>query len=355
MPRLTTLIIADDLTGALDSVAPFAAVGMDCLVATSPDSLPRAIAHAPEVLSINLGTRELDPEKARAVARMAASAARRHVDPRTIWVKKIDSRMKGHVAAEVAGVNEVVGAVRILMCPAIPDLGRVVRGGHVEGEGVMTPIPLLLPLSPDIDVSKPDARTEADLDRLVRASPPGTLFVGARGLAAALARCQRPGQLAARVPMPEGPVGFCIGSRDPITLAQVDRLRTAAGLTCLAAPDGVVPHRPGPGEMIVQATQGTGTSPEQVAARLADGFLGCMEGLKVILATGGETSAALLRAAGIGVLRVVGEVLPGLPLCHAVEIPGFPELVTKSGGFGQPDTLLQVWLAARSKEEQPCP
>jgi D-threonate/D-erythronate kinase len=98
MPELATLIIADDLTGALDSVAPFASVGMDCVVATSPDSLSRAMAHAPDVVSINLGTRELGPEKAHDITRLAAQAAQRYIGPDTIWFKKIDSRMKGHVA-----------------------------------------------------------------------------------------------------------------------------------------------------------------------------------------------------------------------------------------------------------------
>jgi D-threonate/D-erythronate kinase len=52
-------------------------------------------------------------------------------------------------------------------------------------------------------------------------------------------------------------------------------------------------------------------------------------------------------------LRVEGEILPGLPLCHAVDLPGFPDLITKSGGFGPPDTLLRLWQAARNPEGCP--
>ena len=43
-------------------------------------------------------------------------------------------------------------------------------------------------------------------------------------------------------------------------------------------------------------------------------------------------------------MRVAGEVLPGLPLCHAIDRPDFPALITKSGGFGPPDTLLRLQL-----------
>ncbi len=354
MPGLTTLIVADDLTGALDSVAPFVSVGLDCVVATSPDSLSKAFALAPEVLSINLGTRELDPEAAGTLALMTARAMQQHVSPGTIWIKKIDSRMKGQIEAEVAGVLGVAGFARVLLCPAIPELGRIVVGGRLEGAGVLQPISVHLHLPQGVAVSIPDARSDADLDGLVQACGAGTLFVGARGLAAALARRQCPGHARVSVAMPVGPVGFCIGSRDPITLAQVEGLR-AAGLPYLAAPDGRVPDRTGTGEVLVQATAGHGASAEQVSANLAGGMLKHLKGLATLVVSGGETAAAVLRAAGIGVLRVGGDVAPGLPLCHPVDVPGFPALVTKSGGFGQPDTLLELWRAAHSREGQLCP
>ena len=354
MPELATLIIADDLTGALDSVAPFAGVGMDCVVATSTDSIADALAQNPQVLSVNLGTREGSSDRACEVAGAAARAARPHAQPRTIWFKKIDSRMKGHVAAEVAGVVAAIGAVRVLLCPAIPDLGRIVAGAQVIGAGIAEPIPVSLPLPAGIRVDRPDARTEADLDRMVKTAGSGALFVGARGLAGALARRARPGRPAALVPMPAGPVGFCIGSRDPITLTQVDRLKRMGDLPVLAGRDSGVPSRREAGGFLMQAAQATGARAEEVSARLAEDMLVLADGLETLVVTGGETSAALLRAAGIGVLRVAGEVLPGLPRCHAVGVAGFPVIVTKSGGFGQPDTLLRLWEAARRKEGQPC-
>jgi uncharacterized protein YgbK (DUF1537 family) len=354
MYRLKTFIIADDLTGALDSIAPYAAVGMSCIVATSPAGLCTAIAQMPEVLSINLGTRELDSGKARAVANETVLAAQRHVRADTIWFKKIDSRMKGQVAAEVTGVVDALGAARILICPAIPDFGRIVIAGHVEGQGVARPIPVSLDLPGNFDVMVPEARTNADLDDLVGASPSRTLFVGARGLAAALARQQRPAQPPILVPIASGTIGYCIGSRDPITLAQIERLNMAVEPHDIAVTDDVIATRRGAGWIVVQAIQKPGASEEQVAARMADEMLKHVEDVRTLVLSGGETSAAFLRAAGVNVLSVVGEVLPGLPLCHAVNVSSFPALVTKSGGFGQPDTLLQLWKAAFSKEGQSC-
>jgi len=354
MHELATLIIADDLTGALDSVAPFAAVGMDCVVATSPDSIACALAGNPQVLSVNLGTREGRADKAGEAARAAAQAARPHAGPETIWLKKIDSRMKGHVDAEVAGVLEAVGATQVLLCPAIPDLGRLVAEAQVTGAGVAEPIPVSLRLPAGMVADAPDARTEADLDRMVQAASPGTLFVGARGLAGALARRAQPDRAAALVPMPHGPVGFCVGSRDPVTLAQVDRLKREGDLPCLAGPDDAVPSLREAGGFLMQTVLATDPRGGTVSAELAGRMLACADGLGTLVVTGGETAAALLRIARIGVLLVAGEVLPGLPLCRAVGRPDFPVIVTKSGGFGPPDTLLRLWQAARRKEGQPC-
>lgn len=354
MPRLATFIIADDLTGALDSVAPFAGLGMDCLVATSAGSLSQALAQQPQVLSVNIGTRELDPETAHNRAEAATRALEPHAGRNTVWMKKIDSRMKGQISAEVLGVIGVTGATRVLVCPAIPDLGRIVIDGCLQGEGVGAPIPVDLDLPGDISVIRPDARTGADLDAMVQAAVPGTLLVGARGLAGALARQSFPGRGGGVAAMPAGPVGYCIGSRDPITLAQVDLLAKKGDLLRLSAPDGVVPDRLGFSDLLVVATQGQGAASSQVSSRLAEGVLDLVGGLTTLVACGGETAAALLRAAGVGVLRVRGEVLPGLPLCEALDCPGFPALITKSGGFGPPDTLLALWQAAHRKEGQPC-
>ncbi|MEE8046868.1 MAG: four-carbon acid sugar kinase family protein, partial [Dehalococcoidia bacterium] len=52
-------IFADDLTGALDAAAPFAARGYRTVVSSTWE-LPQGAAGA-EVVSINLGTRHMDP------------------------------------------------------------------------------------------------------------------------------------------------------------------------------------------------------------------------------------------------------------------------------------------------------
>ena len=68
MSALLAVMIADDLTGSLDSISPFAALGLNCVTAVSPAALGPALALGPAVLSVNLGTRELSPDQARTKA-----------------------------------------------------------------------------------------------------------------------------------------------------------------------------------------------------------------------------------------------------------------------------------------------
>src|SRR3989338_7719473 len=52
MPPLSTVLIADDLTGSLDSIAPFAALGMTCVTAVSLDALGAAIPELGRFVSL---------------------------------------------------------------------------------------------------------------------------------------------------------------------------------------------------------------------------------------------------------------------------------------------------------------
>ena len=353
MPALHAILIADDLTGSLDSIAPFAALGRTCITAVSGDAIAAALVHCPEVLAVNLGTRELTPDKAFGRAALATRALLAAAGPQTIWIKKIDSRLKGPIAAEIAGMAGVLGSRGVVICPAIPGLGRVVVQGKLRGEGVATDLPVGSTVAPALPFMVPDATCDEDLDRIAVAWQPHMLVAAARGLASAFARSLGSGGNAPGPGIEPGPIGFAIGSRDPITLAQVARLRANGGPPLAAAPDSAGPTGIAAGSCILQATAGAGADGPVVAARLAAGITERSAGLTTLVLSGGETAAAVLHAAGIGLLRVEGEVLPGVPLSRALDRPGFPRLVTKSGGFGQTDTLLRIWNAAQQPEGRP--
>ena len=350
MSSLQAVLIADDLTGSLDSIAPFAALGLNCLTLVAQDALDLVLDLSPDVVSVNLGTRELAPDIARAKAEAACLAFKDVAGPETIWIKKIDSRLKGPISAEIAGMAKVLSKNRVLLCPAIPELGRMVTQGHLWGSGVDRPMPVAATVQADLPCDVPDVTSDADLDRLLHEVPPGTLLVGARGLAAALARRLCPDRQPAPARIRPGPMGIAVGSRDPVTLAQVAMLRAAGGPQWFPAPDGQVSDSTEQGPFLIQATPGLGAESDVVATRLADGVLRSLSGLRTLVLTGGETAAAVLDAAGVRALNVAGEVLPGLPLCRSIDRPDFPDLVTKSGGFGPPDTLVRLWQAAQLPE-----
>lgn len=331
-------IIADDLTGSLDSSVPFALAGLRTVCAVSVAALPAALASDARVVAVNLASREV-PE---AVAAARAETAARALAGARVVLKKIDSRLKGHVAAEVGAVAAALRPAGVLVCPAVPELGRVVRDGRLEGLGVAEPLPVAARcgLAPDLRARFADAASGADLDRVVAEAAAGTLFVGARGLAAALAR--RMGRAARPAVAMRGPVAFVIGSRDPITLAQVAELR-GCGLDWVAAPDGRVPEGSGDGSVILQAVAGEGAASDVVSARLAEGLVRWhLAGKRMLVLSGGETAAAVLDRMGVAVLEVLAEPLPGLPLCRGLDLPDGPAIVTKSGGFGAADALVRL-------------
>ncbi|WP_128255679.1 four-carbon acid sugar kinase family protein [Falsirhodobacter deserti] len=305
-------IIADDLTGALDAAAPFAGRGLQTRVALSPHNVPLDA----EVVAISTNSREVGPKAAHDAVKRALES----LPPDVGLMKKIDSRMKGNIAAEVSAFGRPLA----LLAPAIPDFGRITRHGHLVGFGVDHPIPLEIA---GIKCLTPDIATTEDM-RAAVATLGNALPVGARGLAEALA-LQMTGRNNAPAPL-NGPRGvFVIGSRDPITLAQV----AALDWPVVAAPNGVVPsavHAPA----VVQATTGSrSVAPEQVAANLAHGLRDI--DTDTLFITGGATAGAVLHALGMEVLDLLGECMPGLPVSRANGMT----IVTKSGGFGDSKTL----------------
>lgn len=114
------LIFADDLTGALDATAPFAGRGLVTEVAIGLDGVRAALANGPAVLGVNLGCRDGEADEACRRTRELMGL----VPAGTFLFKKIDSRLKGHIAAEM----DAISYRQALVAPAIPDFGRVVTG-----------------------------------------------------------------------------------------------------------------------------------------------------------------------------------------------------------------------------------
>ncbi|MFN7025714.1 MAG: four-carbon acid sugar kinase family protein [Pseudorhizobium sp.] len=328
------VIIADDLTGALDTAAPFAARGLHAEVVLTADAVTTGLAQSPDVLAINLASREKRPEEAFGLMKKVIEKLPPHIR----LFKKVDSRLKGHVAAEL----DAIAYTRALVAPAIPSFGRFVRDGHVEGFGVSSPISVTGALGHHAARSTiMDARTDRDLNDALAAADVEAidLLVGARGLAEALALRMTGQSEAELVAPPTGWGLFVIGSNDRITLEQVERLRDLDNVSYFAAPNGDLE----PGDqttsplVLVQATPGkTKMSSQDVARNLAGSVHPRLTtDAQTLLLCGGATAEAVLARMGIECFRLEGECLPGLGLAYA----GGQCIIAKSGGFGQPETL----------------
>ena len=334
------LIVADDLTGALDSAVAFAERGRRTLVLRQARDVPAALADRPDVLALATGTRERSQGEAIHVVEEMVAPLARWAD---IVFKKVDSRLKGHVAAEAELVGRLTGRNRMLVAPAIPEFGRMVRHGQLRGHGIAQPVDIAKLLDgSSLDFDIPNVEQASDFALPLSGAGPETLLVGARGLAAALAE-RLAGQVRPTALPLTRPLLIAIGSRDPITLAQVEAIDGFPGIQVVTAPNGTVPPTaPRADITLAQMTPG----PEPVGSAnatktFAAGLASLVETMApaAIFASGGETAESLLAELGVGILRVSGELLPGIPVSEFHRDGRNVSLITKSGGFGPPDTL----------------
>ena len=332
-------ILADDLTGALDSAAPFAARGMHVEVALTTGAIDKALCEAPDVISINLGSREIGASAARRQVETALAA----LPAETRLFKKVDSRLKGHIAAEL----DAMSFRAALVAPAIPAFGRVVKDGCVTGFGVDTPISIAEKLGHHAACATiPDMSSQSEMHAWLDQSESSgfDLLIGARGLAEALAERLSGNAATQTAEIPGGKALFVIGSRDPITLAQIDALRAAFALRYLPAPNGRLvgggDRSDGSAITLVQAVPGEGVvGSHDVSRFLAESVVPDLTNkASTLLLAGGATAEAVLERMDITRFRLLGECMPGLSLARA---HGHC-IIAKSGGFGHPDTLKEI-------------
>ncbi|SDJ02686.1 four-carbon acid sugar kinase family protein [Billgrantia gudaonensis] len=381
MSRCRVAIVADDLTGALDAAAPFAARGADARVVVALERLEECLAtwgsDCPQILAVNTESRHLGAHAA--AARVAEATQRLAGVAPGVWFKKVDSTLRGRVVVESLAMRETTER-RLLVAPAVPAQGRVVRDAEVWVDDVplaesayagdARAAPLSGPLDrafaaagvalsryrpgddglPDRDCVA-DAESAQDLARLYDAAlsqRDAWLMVGAAGLATAIAqRCF--GRLgAAELPLRRVTHRlYAVGSRSPRALEQLARLQAAAPLLpvchALAAhqSDSVAPAR-----LLVPGGDGDGQSPAAVARAMGQGVAEAVaswppEGRGLLFLTGGDTAMAALDRLGAGFIRVEAEWAPGVALGY-LDGDSRRLVMTKAGGFGAPDLLQRL-------------
>jgi len=354
-------LIADDLTGALDTAA-----ALTGLCGPVPVAWDAAAGAGSGSLALDTGTREIGREAA--IARLRAVAAP-VLDGAGIAYKKIDSLLRGHVAAELAACVTAGDWAHCVVAPAFPAQGRITRDGQVmarQPDGTWSPVrPDLLAalhaeglratrgrqdtvLPPGIAVF--DAESDAELARIAglgRTARGPVLWCGSGGLAHALA-----GDAAARTSTRlRWPVLGLFGSDQAVTARQLAacdacRIRVAGGGAAEAS--RIATMMGGIGAALVSIEVPAGMDRAAAARRIEAVMTGLTQRLPrpgTLIVAGGETLRAICRGLGVQSLEATGLVAPGVP--RSVMRGGAwggVEVVSKSGAFGG-DTLWRDLLA----------
>lgn len=380
-------IIADDLTGAADAGVQFARAGYRTAV---------AFRDAPVLPAENLDAVALDTDSRTMPAGFAAKRvieAAHAVRSARLVYKKLDSTLRGPIAAELSAALAATGRERAVVAPAFPAAGRTTVGGVqlLHGEPVhetemrddpRTPVreahvPTLLEgsflsvgtLSAG-DLADPervrrkvegfrcvvaDATSEADLEALVRAvpDPSRVLWAGSAGLAQALSRVYpgpREGEPRTRHEPARG-VLVVVGSLSGVAREQLERLTDEYGEVAVSVAGGAVGEAASRARRALSdavcavvhtpAERKHSSGPlikplAEVAAVLAKEAL-----FDALVLTGGSTAVGVARRLGATGIRLEGEVEAGIPV-GALISPRPYRVVTKAGGFGGPDALVDA-------------
>lgn len=397
------LIVADDLSGAADCAVAGLRHGLTAMVLLDAERAP-APPHGVDILSVDVDSRRVSRDVA---ARRTVAAVDSLSRAGTRIYKKMDSTLRGNFAAEVAALASHRGmAIVCPAYPAAGrttlDGRQWVRGVPVEAseywrnENVAGNADLVALLSAEhlrvayaaigtvrgepgtlaallrqlqsdgAQAVVCDAASDEDLQRIARASATldNVFWVGSAGLAPAVIDALEPPRgmpvPAADDQGPQGPVLTVVGSMSSISHAQLDCLKARAGADLVALEVAVAALDESRNDLttavsdalrrgrhvvvsLSQAQRGDVNDGLLFCNRLAALLAPAMRYAGGVIATGGETARALLTTAGASALRVVDEIEDGMPLLecrlHGKALP----VVTKAGGFGQPESLYRAW------------
>lgn len=399
---LPLAILADDLTGALDSGLQLARRGLETVVQLDTEANESA-----PVVVLSSESRDASPSAAIAsVGELIPRLRNRRV------LKKIDSTFRGNVGYELRTLLSGLSLRAAVVAPSFPQGGRTLVNGRllIDDQPLsMTPfrydprwpmleahLPTYLMQQSGMEVAHMgldvvrrgvrhlarelamadsrlvvvDAASDGDLATIAQATislGPAWMPCGSAGLAQTWAAL-----LDARASVPvvfpnraNRGMLFVAGSRNPVSLEQVESLvrfgvqqvtldsrgvyepvretdrLTQAALEVLNTGD----------DLVIEAT----SSPAVPGAgpRVSQILAGAVRSLVVrdqvagLFLTGGEVAIAVCRALEVASLRIVDEIEPGIPgaQLRGGQAAGLPA-VTKAGGFGSPGAMIAArqWL-----------
>ncbi len=345
-------LLADDLTGALDTSAEFVGLFGPLDVFWAIDAIPADR----DRFSIDSGTRELGSAAAFAIVQELAP----RLVGAAIAYKKIDSLLRGPWVAELDACLRTGHWNACIVAPAFAYQGRRTRAGQqyaMASDGHWSAVGKTIieqirahglearsgdpaaALQPAISVF--DAETDEDLDRVVqigRRHPGTVLWCGSGGLASALARGTDVG-LSATL---RRPVLGVFGSDHPATAAQLARCESIlVQIADVRSSLDRITQRLKDGIVLVKLEVPGAASRGDAARHFARAIMQLGRSIDppgTLLIAGGETLKALSVAVGAGALQVSGRFEPGVPksVIQGGSWAGV-DVISKSGAFGPSD------------------
>lgn len=384
-------IIADDLTGAADAAVAFATAGHSSRVLLDP-----GYSAGVDVVALTTESRHLPP----AVAAERVRRVVHHVYGTPLLYKKIDSTLRGNVAAELFALMNAFELARALVAPAFPAQGRATVNGRqlidgqpleqtdFAGQIVTSNLremflrardarPVRLVALPDVRhgtahlaerladrraaIVIADAETDEDMAAIAESALASgiRLLCGSAGLCHALARLMPAGRVSAfNVPgVRSGPSLTVAGSLHAATIGQIEAARDAGIIVIEPVNFGTYTVDPLIEEVIDLLEHGKDVflashlidnaipSELTIADRLARFTARVLKRGRVggLILTGGEVAWSTCDALGARAIDLFGEVLPGIPygVLRGGTADNLP-VVTKAGGFGDVDAIIRA-------------
>lgn len=364
------LILADDLSGAAETAALFlerdVSLGIDI----------GDVHGESDVRVVDLGTRVMSG--AEAADRVLTSV--RTLPTHVRVIKKIDSMLRGNIAAEV---ESLLATGPVVFAAGLPALGRTVEHGvpYIDGvplnesgrwtlETADAPASIAdlfghvptrpVALADGIDglgaavdsgsVAVFDVRSDADLDDIVELSAqvPGIRLVGTSALAAAVARTLQP-RTPGAAPIDPVPTLVVVGTAEAVAVQQVSELERSGATHVRIHVDHLLA---GTDPTAVRNAVDAGTAlltvagpvdparSSEISAALADLVARAIRDRTVgLVLTGGETARRVLDALGVNTLHPIAEIHHGAVVSRTAA-GGY--VATRPGSFGGPDSLVAM-------------
>lgn len=368
------LIIADDVTGAMDTGVCFSGIGIPTRIYLPDGDLKDQKGETVSVCVLD--TRHISPKEAYDAVYGFVSVAKDL--GYTYFYKKTDSALRGNPGAELSAMRDALGAEKIHFLPSYPLMNRVTKGGihYINGVPVsesvfsrdpfnpvtMSDVREILSSQGDADgIEVYDAQTDDDLrDTASGLIAEGeNVFAGCAGLAGVLPEILDLPRTSEKLEPRCGSMMVMCGSVNPISLIQCNVAEKRGFLRYHLDMEA------GAGAQVGEITRGlleeqrvildTGASDvtgegidermKTVASEMGKRASGVMRSIEdmILFIIGGDTILEFLRQNGVTGLVPYPTEFAGTVL-GCIEIDGKERyILSKSGGFGEPDLIEEVF------------